>query len=296
MKRVIGLGCVTAACLLGCDEPLRAVELVSDARLLGARVEVRGEPGRAAPAPGETATATFLVASPESSLSLGFALAACPAAAYGVGRAACAAEPFAFAQSQDGELPQPALTFETPASLDPNGRLNVIAIVCPGGSPSPDGTACVGAAPGTQVVLELELARAGDVNSNPELEPDAITFDGQGWLEASVMDGDCSGLGYLEVAAGSKHTIAIRLDADDRDALPRLQDADPPRESLRLSNFTTAGDLSRAFSSVSPEATELSQTVDWAAPNAAQLVRLWFVVRDLRGGSDYTERAVCVVP
>jgi hypothetical protein len=52
---------------LGCDESLKAVELVVEPRVLGARVEVLGEASRAAPSPGETASASFLVASPKPS-------------------------------------------------------------------------------------------------------------------------------------------------------------------------------------------------------------------------------------
>jgi hypothetical protein len=45
---------------------------------------------------------------------------------------------------------------------------------------------------------------------------------------------------------------------------------------------------------------EISTEVEWTAPDSdastGLLVRFWFVVRDLRGGSDFIERAVCVVP
>jgi hypothetical protein len=75
------LGFMLGLWLLGCDDPLKTVELVAEPRVLGARVEVEGEPTRAAPAPGESATVTFLLASPAVAQTLGFALMACPAAA-----------------------------------------------------------------------------------------------------------------------------------------------------------------------------------------------------------------------
>ena len=78
--------------------------------------------------------------------------------------------------------------------------------------------------------------------------------------------------------------------------------ATPTRESLQISQFTTAGKLNSQFSFV--EATDDSQatTVDatWDAPEAADVpaagspVTFTFVVRDDRGGTDWTTRALCV--
>ncbi len=282
--------------LCGCDEPLQQVELVAGVRVLGARVEVQGEPGRAAPAPGDTASVTFLVAAPALSPALGFALFACPAALDGVGRSGCAGEPFAGARSEgtEAERAAPSLTFTTPPELDPTRRLAFIGVVCPAGAPSAEGTRCLDAQPGTSVVLEIELARAGDVNRNPTLQAASLSFDGQAWPDVPAAPGDCRGHGYPEVSSGSTHTLGVALDEADRDPLPRAVSADPPRESLQLSHFTTAGELSQAFDSVSPEDAQLGRTVSFTAPAAPQLVRLWFVVRDFRGGSDFSERAVCV--
>jgi hypothetical protein len=280
--------------LWGCDDPLKSVELVSEPRVLGARVEVAADPGRAAPAPGESASVSFLLAAPELSLSLGFALAVCPAKPGAVGRPACDGPVFGGILSRNGELATPQLDFDTPAELDPNGRLDVLGIICPEGSPSADGTSCDGKAAGTPVSLELELARPADVNLNPELEADSLTFDEQAWPELPPAAGDCSGLGYSEVPASSQHSIQIRLDEADRDALPHPDALDPRRESLQLAHFTTAGDLSRAFDAIAGDDTDLQRSVDWTAPDAPGLVRFWIVLRDFRGGSDFTERAVCV--
>jgi hypothetical protein len=285
---LLGLG------LGGCDDPLKPVELVDEPRVLGARVEVTDEPERAAPAPGENATARFLLATPELAPSLGFALAACPAVVRNGARSACDGEPFARIVSNDGDAAVPALSFDVPASLDAAGRVAVLGIICPRGSPNADGTACDGAHPGTPVQLELELARDDDVNRNPELQPDSLSFDEREWPELALAEGDCAGAGYVEVTAGSKHTLGVALDESDRDPLPRKSDLDPERESLQLSEFVTAGDLTRAFQTVAWDSDELTRSVEWTAPNRAGLVRVWLVLRDFRGGGAFVERAVCV--
>jgi hypothetical protein len=132
------------------------------------------------------------------------------------------------------------------------------------------------------------------VNQNPELQPDSLLFDADVWPELSVVEGDCAGLGFAEVAVGSKHQLGVVLDESDRDPLPRPTALDPARESLQLSHFTTAGDLSRAFQSIAWDSDELARQVTWTAPEQPGLVRFWLVVRDFRGGSANALRAVCV--
>jgi hypothetical protein len=288
------LGFAVGLWLLGCDDPLKTVELVEEPRLLGARVAVLDDPSRAAPAPGETATVTFLLASPAIAQTQGFALAACPAAARRSARSECAAEPFAQIVSADGESDTVSLSFEVPTDLDPAGRVAVLGIVCPFGSPSDDGTSCDGVEPGNPLTFELELSREDDVNQNPTLEPASLTFDGQEWPELAAVEGDCAGLGYVEVTAGSSHAFEVALSEDDRDALPHPEPLDPARESLQLSHFTTGGDLSRAFESIAWDSDELLRRTTWKAPKEPGLVRFWLVLRDFRGGADFLERDVCV--
>jgi hypothetical protein len=278
--------------LFGCDDPLKSVELVAEPRVLGARVEVTDDAGRAAPGPGESASVRFLVAT-NAPTTLGFQLSACPASPRRGARAACAAEPFAEIASGDGEVEVPSLSFEVPSDLDSSGRLLVQGTICPFGSVNDDG-GCDGPDPGTPVQLELELAHDDDVNRNPELEPESIRFDEVEWLELTADDGDCEGLGLPEVEVKSKHAISVQLDEADRDQLPRASELDPSRESLQLSHFTTAGDLGRAFDSIAWDDDELGRQVSWTAPKDPGLVRLWIVLRDFRGGSAFVERAVCV--
>jgi hypothetical protein len=133
------------------------------------------------------------------------------------------------------------------------------------------------------------------VNQNPTLEPASLAFDGKPWPELAAVAGDCAGLGYLEVEAGSEHAFEVALGDDDRDGVPHPQSLDPVRESLQLSHFTSAGDLSRAFETIAWDSDELLRRTTWKAPKQAGLVRFWLVLRDFRGGGDFVERSVCVL-
>ncbi len=288
--QILGLGVLLA----GCDDPLKSVELVAEPRVLGARVEVTRDPERAAPEPGEDATATFLLAAPALNQSLGFALSACPAAARNGTRGECDGAVFAQVSSKNGDADVASLRFEVPSDLDPARRVLLRGVICPDGSPRADGEGCDGADPGTPVQLELELARDGDVNLNPELQAESLSFDDAIWPDLAPLSGDCAGLGFPEVDAQSEHSLTVRLDESDRDVLPRPSELDPARESLQLSHFVSDGDISRAFESIAWDSAELSRTVTWKAPGAPGLVRFWFVLRDLRGGGAFATRAVCV--
>lgn len=291
MKQVVILS--MGLWLLGCDDPLKTVELIEELRVLGARVEVEGDAARAAPAPGERASATLLVAAPELEPALGFALAACPATARRGARSACDGPIFAEIVAENGDAPAPKLDFEVPADLDPSGRILLLGTVCPDGSPTADGQSCDNGG-GIAVQLELELSRSGDVNGNPELQADSIRFDDDVWPEATLSDGDCGGLGLPEVASESTHAVEVVLDESDRDALPRRNDLDPTRESLQLAHFVSGGDITRAFETIAWDSKDLSRRVDWKAPKAPGLARIWFVLRDFRGGGALAERAICV--
>lgn len=294
MNKYVGLLLGLGLALPGCEPPLKSVELVAEPRVLGARVEVMDDPGRAAPAPGERATVRFLVASPELSQSLGFGLAACPSVHHDGARADCADAPFAELSSPNGVQAEASLDFEVPAELDPDGRLAVLGVVCPDGSPNEDGSGCEGAVPGLRLQLELELSHPDNVNQNPELQPDSLGFDDDAWPAVAPVSGDCAGQGFVEVDPATTHTIQVQLDEEDRDALPHPDKLDPARESLQLSHFATDGDLGRAFESVAWDSEELGRSTTWKAPDATGLVRFWIVLRDFRGGGAWVERAVCV--
>ena len=282
---------VLAVGTLGCEESLKPVDLIEEPRLLGARVEVVGDPERAAPAPGETVTVTLLLAAPESLASVGYAVVAC-AASDARGRPQCAGNDF-FEASGFAMADEPVrFAFQVPRRLASEARVLLRGAVCPSAKASEDRT-CHGEL-GKPFTLDLELARDGDVNRNPSLQPSSVRFDGRPWSDESPGTNDCADAAIPQVTVGSRHDMAIQIDEADRDALPRASELDPDRESLQLSHFATAGELDRAFESIAWNRHELLRTTSFAAPNEPGLVRFWIVLRDLRGGADFVSRFACV--
>lgn len=287
-----------------CDDPIKNTEIVEEPRVLAARVEVEGDPGRAAPLPGETTRVRFLVAAPALEPALGFALVACRAAPSNVGLGGCAEPVFARQSLVDPAPGAPEIAFELPqpSQEEEVPRLLVKGVICSNGAPqlADDPSTCVSGDATMAVTLEFDLATETDSNLNPSFDAAELTFDGATFAPAATLEPECAGGALLEVRAGSSHRIGLRFDESTRDALATTSDNAPPVESLLLSHFTSSGELERAFSPIAPDSPDIRTDLDWKAPGDAGagglLVRFWFVVRDLRGGSDFVERALCVVP
>ena len=285
-----------------CDDPLVSVERIASLRALGARVEVDGDADRAAPFPGESAEVRFFVAAPELTPSFGFGLVACEALPGEAGTPRCAGEPFSSVYTEPAS-DSPALAFRVPDSAPPDSRVAVLGVLCEGEAPRPESVPPVCENEGIEHRLSLGIWLPGEseANRNPDLTEEAISFDGEALAVVAPVEGACAGLGFPEVSKGSNHGFSVTLADDDRDSLPTDDGVGPSRESLQVSHFSTSGELDRAFSYVSADDSELSVSVAWQAPGGdieegGRLVRFFFVVRDFRGGSAFTERAVCVLP
>ena len=277
--------------LTHCGDPLKPVYLVNEPRVLAARIEVSDEPERAAPAPGERVSVRFLVGAAEPDPVLGWALFACMAAPPSAGLPGCAEPPFASALNEPFAT-QPVFDFDVPTEPKQDALL-VYGVICPGASAraelEPPG--CESGA-GLRISLDFPLAGT-EPNLNPNIAPEALRLDEQVWSTGS----DCAELPQVE--AGSEHLIELTLEEADRDPLEQQIDADPAREMLQVSHFASAGELERTFTMIDPSDRELLARVHWKAPastNEGSVVRFFIVVRDLRGGSDWVERAVCLSP
>lgn len=292
---------VLALASSACGDPLVSVERIASLRALGARVEVEGDPARALPLPGETATVRFLVAAPEVAPSFGFGLVACEASPGEVGTPTCAGEPFSSVYTEPAS-DAPALTFTLPDAMAADGRVAVLGVLCEGEAPRTGSVppVCNDGAIEHRVSLGLWLPGDEEPNRNPNLAEDAIAFDGEPLAATTPVEGACAGLGFVEVPERTNHRFSVALREGDRDALPAEDGVGPSREGLQVSHFSTSGELDRAFSYVSGNDSELSVSVDWKAPHGigdgGHPVRFFFVVRDFRGGSAFTERSLCVVP
>lgn len=266
----------------GCGPSFDPASLIQTTRVVGARVEIEGAPDRAAPKPGETANVTWLVTSPEVPPPLGWTFAVCAPAGSSGGCGSATLATF------EGTSSPPRISIPVPAA-DVLGAATRLIVY--------------GEIGDTAVSLEVPLQRGDEANHNPTAER-AFTLDGQPWPALAAGDDPCQ-VG-LAVSAAKDHVIGNLTEGSDRERYNALV-GDPPvptpaRERLQISQFTTAGKLKSQFSFV--EATDDADTttvaVTWEAPKAAEVpvegvaVTFTFVVRDNRGGVDWTNRAVCV--
>jgi len=280
--------------------------LITDTRVLGARVEVEGDPSRSTPRPGERVLVSLLVAGSRETPVLSWALAAClPGGSAG---ADCVGEPLGTALGISGR-PELTLTVPSDSALGSSTKLQLGGIVCVAGTPelSESGARCVGdGAVGTVVLFDLPLARASDGsddNQQPDLTDTGFALDDVPWTATSADPSGCASQALPEVRADEQeHDITIELGPSARE-LHLGPDRQVVYEELQLSHFSSAGELSRQFTFVEPEDDRERPrvSVKWTAPRASELlgdtqtVRLILVVRDLRGGIALSERALCVV-
>jgi hypothetical protein len=140
-------------------------------------------------------------------------------------------------------------------------------------------------------------------NLNPSLQDDRFELDGEPWLAPpSDVGADCAdtaGGAELPLASRASKKLAITYVSVGSDREPI---GDGLGESLLLANFATGGKLERTYTVMEwkGSGSERTASVDWSLPKraseAGELVRFYFVTRDSRGGTDWTERAACVVP
>ena len=305
------LGLAGCTFIAGCGPAFDPASLIKNTRVVGARIEVEGAPDRATPMPGETANVTWLVTSPDATPPLGWAFAVCvPGTIYGKTSLGCQDPPLA---RFDGAGAPPRLSIGVPARTALGGAASMVLYgqICPG----PDSTptfdpqsglpGCTGGR-GTTVSLDIPLQLGDDANHNPTADR-AFALDGEAWPAGAASDDPCA-LGPRVAASSKGHVIGNTTEGSDREPYTNIV-GDPPvatptRERLQISQFTTAGALKSQFSFVEATDQSAATTVDvtWDAPEAAGVfaggtaVTFTFVIRDDRGGTDWTTRTLCVTP
>lgn len=228
-------------------------------------------------------------------------------------------------------LPSLELTVPDAATVAARGLTKIIidGVVCGGGSAgdldAPAWSRCGGAptdgqGPVDETDVETTVAiRLGeDGNQAPALGDDPFTWEGQPWTSGGA-DAPNAGGGAACAAQPEAllvpiddraRTITVTTDDADRGTHPVMMPAagkpDHQREELQLSAFTTAGSFETQFGAVSSADSSAapSITVKWtppepkdaALPAEGRLVRFVFVLRDLRGGIDWTTRTICLTP
>jgi len=320
---VVATAAVAAAAAAGCDDTLPKSYLIEKTRVLGASVEVGGDPAVAEPRPGETAHVTWLVAEPGDPAPLGWAFAACAPRPTREGVPECAGGALTPAF---GSTRPPVLDVSVPAAdaLEGARSLLVLGAICANGTPTFDVASMSATCRATgvdpeQILVSLTIPIALDgetPNRTPTLDDDVIALGDTPWpapadLAALPLEGCAEGPADPAVprvaASAGTQKVRVTLSADDREAIT-ITRGDPPvstatLETLQLSHFATGGNLDRQFSVIEASDTSdpLEVEVDWDPPAAADvsprgtLIRFHFVLRDLRGATTWTPRTLCAM-
>ena len=289
---------------LGCGPTFDPASLVNSTRVVGAHVEAAGTDDRASAAPGESAQVTWLVTAPQAVPDLQWAFALCtPAAGDGLG---CDSTPLAVFQGT-GNPPSAPITMPAADVLGTNTHLTLFGRICDTSAPvfDPQGNPSCADGAGTTASVAIQVQTPATVNHNPVADH-GLTFDGQPW-PALAAGGDPCAAGPMVVAGTEDHELSLTTEGADRETYT-IDFGDPPvptqkREALQVSFFTTAGKLKSPFAYVeaADPNPETPAALHWNAPKTADVaaptpVTFTFVVRDGRGGTDWTTRAACVTP
>lgn len=327
MRRdTLRLTALLALGLVGCGDTLDPVSLVTRPRVLGFELSVQGDAERTTPRPGETLDLTLPFAFPAEAQGIDFVGVACLGVDVGFGIPFCASEDSVIAPlaSRSVAPDVPAVSFTVPADFPADGELLVIAAACAGGVVDPELLASalditapptgglevcadgVGTGDLLQSVIPLERA-AEDSNQRPlplvevrlgdrPLAPDpggvpGSPCSGMG-LENFVVDGGDVEL-IVASAAGTFDDFFV-LDGDDQ-PVSRV-------EAMQHALLITAGEVEANF--IFTEREDLVEDTTYTLPTTedrppgpeGSLERLWFSIRDERGGLRVESRAYCLVP
>jgi hypothetical protein len=297
---------ILATFFFGCGPDFDPPSLVTRTRVVGARVEASGADDRASAAPGESATVTWLVTAPDAvPATLSWAFALCrpdPGGSLG-----CTTTPLALFQGT-GNPPTAPIAVPAADVLAGATNLTLYGRVCDSGAPAFDpltGNPTCSAGPGTTASVAIRVETPETINHNPTADH-GFRFDGQDWPALAAGADPCA-TGPSVVAGTDDHFVEATTVGTERESYT-VDAGDPPvptakREALQVSFFTTAGKLKTPFVFVeaADPALETPAAVKWTAPKAAAVtaptpVTFTFVVRDGRGGTDWTTRDACVTP
>jgi hypothetical protein len=271
------------------------------ATVLGARLEVEGEPSRASADLGERVNLSWLSLSPASLQATGWAFSACIGQVGDDGSPICRQSPFA-----SGQLPPtadaPRFRFQIPpkARVEAGDALLVTAAGCADAEPKPialNGLEpdCSGQGEGIAVLAKFELGSAA-ANHHPSFDAAPLLRDGAPWT-ASASASACGDQGVDTVRAGAgPQPITVQVSPTSREGL----DDAGTLEKLQVLHFASAGAFEQVTSVLDDDSTSVVAT--WQPPPAISVpskglvVRFGFVLQDGRGGADFAERSLCVRP
>jgi hypothetical protein len=309
---VLVLAGIAAVLAAGCSGDLPVASTLERTRVLGARVEVASDPGRAEVSPGEAASVAWLIEGPRTPGTLDWAFALCTTAG-----GACADAPQPVGTGSGAPVSVP---FTTPdaATLGTKFLPLMLGVVCADGTIGFDPATALGTcagidASGTSVTFTVPVVPDGETpNRHPALANDVLEIGGAVWdaASATAVAGDAcdatTGLPLVAATPEGKDAVSqeIRIisDGDDRETYTPEGKMVAQLEDLQISNFTTAGKFEASYAAIFATDTrpDADVIVKWEPPSvttitgAGQVAVFHFVVRDLRGGLDMITRSLCV--
>jgi hypothetical protein len=299
--------------LVGCGNDLTPASVVTNTRMVGARVEVDGFPNLSMPRAGEAITVRWFVVYPDAPTPVSASLVSCLPLPGTSGIPACqpgTIQPLAFREPST----EPFITHlvaPDAASLGGAREFLVAGALCGYGgtvdlAQAQNSLTCVGGSEPEQAqrfALRVSIAPDGSMgNQNPELRG-GWTLGGSDWPEASAEGACGDALPYSASSGPVEITIAwtdsdreTYLDADDDPTM-----SSQVREPLLLSHFANAGKLSRTGTAVDETTPGNPISFTWTPPTVDpsaedRLVRISTVARDGRGGAALAERVLCLKP
>lgn len=326
MRRLAIALCLLLALLAsGCGEDPPPGSWIRWTQPLGMRVEVQGDPDRASPAPSETVDITITQAYPAEHVPLSWAFLACEPAPVNFGIPFCVDIPVLLGSELTPVLGAPMFTLSVPTAVELDGleEILIIGVQCAEGEieipdlsvvdPTTINTEALAnpcldpEGEGTSMGGTVRIETATFTNQNPAF--DRIELAGTLLDDVAPPDAgedDCTGLGIRIIdVSGTNGLLPFTLSATAGSREDYIvETGDPPEQSirtedLRITHTTTGAQFQRTFSSIDDTSPFID--VDWTLPtddipDNGRLVRFYFEMRDLRGGYDFEERAVCVVP
>ena len=294
---------------LACEDPLVDPAIVLGPRVVGARVRAQLDPVLSQPEAGERAELDWLVVSDRSG-ALSATIAWCWAEPTALGPPRCAGPAFLEQRDVAGAFGETfTLAFELPRAAPGDAWLAWLGS-CVGAQARFDAVqsafGCSDSARPLVAVYRGWLPEAPP-NQNPAIGDDLWLLGAAPWLEAVDAPGPgepCLLTDLPTLRAGEASSIAFELRADDREPLAHVPGAyaEHERESLVYTHLATRPGLERAFSAIDFDSDELGFDIsfsfesDPSVGQSGETVTFYFLVRDERGGVDWTRREACLLP
>jgi hypothetical protein len=321
--RACALGLVLAS--TACGPSLSPPEHVERTRVVAARVRAAADPSRAQLALGESGVIEYLIVSPPPSAdAVGVSFAACWQAPAAGENGVVGCEGAAFGLETEALEAEASPMLRMPLDVPPEALASAVIAqlaTCTSGDavldPLAPSAACDGE--GRPELHRLVVSIATDValaNHNPDIRDERYTIDDQAWTEPVTLL-EASGCAAREVTSSlpvvhrsAPVLLGFGCSPEERESY-RAYDADRQpilvRETIERVLFATLGsvddvprfedDAQQIVSTTwtPPADADLTEAQRDALPSGL-LVRLWLVARDRRGGADWVERDLCLVP